>query len=32
VTVYALEVMFEVCKTLTRSMMLRKLKGPVLET
>jgi len=25
-------VIFEVRKTLTRSMMLRKLKGPVLET
>jgi len=31
-TVDALEVIFEVRKTLTRSMMLRKLKGPVLET
>jgi len=31
-TVDALEVIFAVCKTLTRSMTLRKLKEPVLET
>jgi len=31
-TVDALEVIFEVCKTLRRSMTLQKLKGRVLET